>query len=323
MKEILASNKVDGVIGLGGMSSALLASAIMENLPIGVPKLILTSGASMPGANKYFGPTGITVMHSMYDTGGLNTLLKDQLVLAARAICGMAEDNIKDESLAAKKPMVAMSSYGYTEKCAQYVSQTLQDKYEIIRFHATGVPEITMEKLIEEGKFGGLIDLVPSSVTNVVLKGSRASWPRRMEVAGEKGIPQVIVPTGINTLSKIGVPEDKLTPEFKQQRKYYYMDPERCTVWLNEAEIVQVAAVYTEKLNKATGPTVFIFPMRSWHPMEKEGTDYYNPKIYRIFINELKKGLKTNIVIKETNYSIEDTEFAQQVVNAFEEVMKH
>lgn len=319
-KQLIARGQMDGVIGLGGMSSALLASSIMAEMPMGIPKLILTSGASMPGSNKYFGPTGITVMHSMFDSGGLNTLLKEQLVQAARAICGMVEENITSGKQTSKKPMVAMSTYGYTEATARYISDALESKYEIIRFHATGIPEITMEKLMEEGVFKGVIDLVPSTVTNGEFGGSRVSWPRRLEVAGECGLPQVILPTGLNTLSKIGITEDKLPPDLKQ-RKYYYMDAERVTVWLNEAEVIKIASVYARKLNKAKGPTIFIFPMRSWHPIEKEGSEYCNPKIYRLFIDQLKKELKADVEVREIDAAIETKDCAMRIVEAFEEVM--
>jgi uncharacterized protein (UPF0261 family) len=320
LKDVFASGKAHGIISVGGMSSTLLASSIMAELPINIPKFIISSGASMPGAHKYFGPTGITLMHSMFDSGGLNILLKEQLAQAARAICGMVEDEITNEQFTQKKPMVAMTNYGYTEDCARYISEALKDKYEIIRFHATGMPEVTMEKLIQEGFFSGVIDLVPSSVTNEVFGGSRVSWPRRLEIAAECGIPQVILPTGINTFSKIGITEDKLPPEIKS-RKYYYMDAERMTVWLIDDEVKNVASVYASKLNKATGPTKFLFPMRGWHPIEKEGTQYYNPQTYRIFIDEIKKLLKPEIEIREIDAAISDPHFAQKVFEAFEEVM--
>ena len=194
------TGEVEGMISIGGMTSTVMASSIMREIPYGIPKLIVSSAASMPGSNRFFGPTGITMMHSLVDVGGLNSLLKAQLSRAAGAICGMVKDEISQPSLGEHKPMVAMSVYGYVENCARYINEALTGKYELIRFHATGMPEITMEKLIEEGVFSGVIDLVPSSITNEKFSGSRISWKRRLEVAGEKGIPQVIAPAGVNTL---------------------------------------------------------------------------------------------------------------------------
>jgi len=149
------------MISIGGMTSTVMASAIMREVPYSIPKLIVSSAASMPA------PTATSVrQHNhdafLVDVGGLNSLLKAQLNRAAGAICGMVNHEIPQPSHAEQKPMVAMSVYGYVENCAPVRQRSLDGKYELIRFHATGMPEITMEKLIEEGFFSGVIDLVPS-----------------------------------------------------------------------------------------------------------------------------------------------------------------
>ena len=113
------AGEVEGMISIGGMSNAVMASSIMSEMPYRVPKLIVTSAAAMPGANRFFGPTGITLMHSLVDIGGLNRLLKDQLSRAAGAICGMAESEILFSRSRKEKPLVAMSTYGYVENCAR------------------------------------------------------------------------------------------------------------------------------------------------------------------------------------------------------------
>ena len=140
---------MEGIITIGGMTSMVMAAEIMTKMPFNIPKLIVSSAASMPGSNRVFGPTGITLMHSLFDIGGLNYLLRNQLCKAAGAICGMVEGNISYLRLAKKKPMVAISVYGYTDNCARYIGEALEEEYELIRFHATGMPD-PMEKLIEE-----------------------------------------------------------------------------------------------------------------------------------------------------------------------------
>ncbi len=311
---------VEGMISIGGMTSTVMASAIMREMPYGIPKLIVSSAASMPGSNRFFGPTGITMMHSLVDVGGLNSLLKAQLGRAAGAICGMVKDEMIQPILGERKPMVAMSVYGYVENCARYVNEALTGKYELIRFHATGMPEITMEKLIEEGFFDGVIDLVPSSITNEKFSGSRISWKRRLEVAAEKGIPQVVAPAGVNTISRVGFTAEQLAPEFKV-RKHYFMEELRVTVWLNTAELADMALIYAEKLNKAVGPTKFLIPKRGWISIEKEGSDYYDPQHTRIFVDKLKENLKPEIEVREVDANIDDPIFAKAIVSAFEEVM--
>jgi uncharacterized protein (UPF0261 family) len=315
------AGEVEGMISIGGMSNAVMASSIMREMPYRVPKLIVTSAAAMPGANSFFGPTGITLMHSLVDIGGLNRLLKDQLSRAAGAICGMAESEILFSRSRKEKPLVAMSTYGYVENCARYISRALEEKYELIPFHAVGLPEVVMERLIGEDFFSAVIDLVPSSITNEKYNGSRISWPRRMEVAGEKGIPQVIAPAGINTISRTGYTAEELAPEFKV-RKHYVMDALRATVWLNAEELKDIAGVYAEKLNKATGPTKFLIPKRGWLSIEKEGSDFYDPQGIQAFVDSIRGKLKPGVEIREIDANIDDTVFAQAVVSAFEEVIK-
>ncbi len=314
------TGEVEGMISIGGMTSTVMASAIMREMPYGIPKLIVSSAASLPGSNRFFGPTGITMMHSLVDVGGLNSLLKAQLNRAAGAICGMVKDEISQPILGEQKPRVAMSVYGYVENCARYVHEALTGKYELIRFHATGMPEITMEKLIEEGFFSGVIDLVPSSITNEKFSGSRISWKRRLEVAGERGVPQVIAPAGVNTISRVGFTAEELAPELKI-RKHYFMEELRVTVWLNTKELRDMALIYAEKLNKAVGPTKFLIPKRGWISIEKEGGNFYDPQSTRTFVDTLKEKLKPEIEVREVDANIDDPIFAKAIVNAFEEVM--
>jgi uncharacterized protein (UPF0261 family) len=315
------AGEVEGMISIGGMSSAVMASSIMSEMPYRVPKLIVTSAAAMPSANRFFGPTGITLMHSLVDIGGLNRLLKDQLSRAAGAICGMAESEILFSRSRKEKPLVAMSTYGYVENCTRYISRALGEKYELIPFHAVGMPEVVMERLVGEDFFSGVIDLVPSSITNAKYNGSRISWPRRLEVAGEKGVPQVIAPAGVNTISRTGYTAEELAPEFKV-RKHYTMDALRVTVWLNAEELKDIAGIYAEKLNKAVGPTKFLIPKRGWLSIEKEGSDFYDPQGIQAFVDSIRGKLKPEIEIREIDANIDDTVFAQAVVSAFEEVIK-
>jgi uncharacterized protein (UPF0261 family) len=316
------NGEVEGVISIGGMSSMLMAAEIMTKMPFSIPKLIVSSAASMPGSNRIFGPTGITLMHSLFDIGGLNYLLRAQLSRAAGAICGMVEGNFSSPGPTEDKPMVAMSVYGYVDNCARYISETLAGQYELIHFHATGMPEIAMEKLIEEDFFCGVIDLVPSSVTNEKFGGSRASWSRRLEVAGEKGIPQVVAPAGVNTISRVGFTAEELAPELKI-RKHYFMDEKRVTVWLNIDELEDISSTYAEKLNKAVGPTKFLVPMGGWLSIEKEGTNLYDRQSIQAFVVRLKEKLKAEIEVIEVEANIDSPAFAQAIVSAFKEVVRN
>ncbi|MGQ9825015.1 MAG: hypothetical protein ACUVSK_08465 [Desulfotomaculales bacterium] len=219
------------------------------------------------------------------------------------------------------KPMVAMITNGWVENCARYICKALEEEYEVIRFHATGLPEVVMEKLVEEDYFVGVIDLVPSSITNEKFGGSRISWPRRLEVAGEKGLPQVVAPDLVNMISRVRDTSPELTSELKT-RKHYFVDELRVLLWLRPGELKEMAPVYAKKLNKAAGPTKFLIPTRGWISIETEGSEFFDPEAVRTFIAELKRNLKPGIEIREVDANIDDPVFAQAVVAAFREALK-
>ena len=313
------AGEVEGLISIGGMSSAVMASSIYREMPYRIPKLLLTTAASLPQANQFFGPSGVTVMHSLVEVAALNRLLMGELARAAGAICGMVEGQALVKLPAVLKPMIAMSTNGWVETPAQYLAKELTDRYEIVRFHGTGLPEVVMEKLIEEDYFSAVIDLVPSSITNERFDGSRISWPRRLEVAAEKGIPQVVAPSLVNVISRTRDASAALAEEMKI-RKYYFMDSLRILLWLTKEELTDIASVYAEKLNRATGPTKFLIPMKGWLNVETEDSEYFEPESIKAFVEVLKKELKPEVEIREIDANIDTVEFGQAVLAAFREV---
>ena len=316
--ELHSMGHLDGIIALGGASAMLTGTTIMGALPFGVPKLMVSSWAAVPTVN-YFGTKDMTIMHSVVEAEGLNQFFKNILIRAAGAICGMAEMEASAPRAEKGRPFVAITGYGYTEKCATYTAQALEERgYEPVRFHATGIGEKAMEELIEQGFFAAVIDLVTSSITHAIYGGPRVAGPERLEVAGKKGIPQVVAPAGVNCCVRT---LDQLTPELKA-RKHYVLDKHRVTIRLSAEELISIAPVFADKLNQARGPTKFLVPLRGWAAPDREGRPLYEPETDRVFIEELRRRLKPEIEIREIDAHIEDPAFAQAVVAAFEEVMK-
>lgn len=313
------ADRLEGLISVGGASSAVMASGIMSEIPYRLPKLLFSSGASLAGSHRWFGPTGITVMHCLVDVGGLNRLLKEQLSRAAGAICGMVESEIPVLATGDQKPMVAMSTNTWVENSGGLITSALTDEYEVIHFHATGVPEVFMEKLIEDGQIEAVIDLVPSSVTNQVYGGSRISWPRRLEVAGERGVPQVVAPCLVNVISRARDDSEAQAAEMKV-RKHYFIDRQRVLLWLDPEEVRNIATVYAEKLNKAVGPTKFLIPMKGWMTAETEGSEFYDRQALAGFAAALNEKLKPGIEVREVDANIDSAAFAEALVTAFREV---
>lgn len=316
---MIKAGSVDGLVSIGGMSSAAMASSIYREMPYRIPKLLLTTGASMPQSYQFFGPSGVTVMHSLVEVGALNRLLMGELSRAAGAICGMVEGQARVLQPTEVKPMLAMSTNGWVETPAQFLADALKDEYEIVRFHATGLPEVVMEKLIEDDYFAAVIDLVPSSITNARFAGSRISWPRRMEVAGEKGIPQVIAPSLVNTISRQREDSARLKEEM-QTRKHYFMDSLRILLWLTKDELTEMAYEYADKLNKAVGPTKFLIPTQGWLNVETEKSEFHEPESVRAFIDILMDRVKPEVELIEVNANIDTVEFGRALLGAFRQV---
>ena len=313
------AGKVDGLISVGGASNAIMAASIMSGVPYRLPKLIFSSAASLAGSHQWFGPTGVTVMHCLVDVGDLSLLLKEQLSRAAGAICGMIEGEMPPFAATDTKPMVAMSTNGWVPISAHLIAQALKDAYEVVEFHAIGVPEVFMEKLIEEGCIQAVVDLVPSSVTNQVYGGSRISWPRRLEVAGENGVPQVVAPCLVNVISRARDGSEAQAAEV-EARRHYFIDRQRVLLWLSPEEVREIAPVYAEKLNKAVGPTIFLVPMKGWMTAETEGSEFYDRNTIMGFVAALREKLKPGIEVREVEANIDSAAFAEAAVAAFREV---
>jgi uncharacterized protein (UPF0261 family) len=323
VRQLYSSGNLDGIISIGGTTGTQMGTSIMKSLPFGVPKFAVSSTASLPGfASRCIGTADIILMHSVVEIGGLNNLMRNVLSRAAGAICGMVEGSAKAPiSLVGKdgKPLIAMTHFGPCEECAVNVRELLERRgYQIIGFSAAGVGDRAMEEMIErQNIFGAVVDLAPGGVGEEVLGFTRAAGPTRLEAAGKRGIPQIIAPCCVNW----GSPSKRdYKPEYKLRKKYDY-DAARTFIRLSKDEMIVVADVMAEKLNRALSPVKVIIPLGGWSSLDRRGTDFYNAELDRIFVDELKKRLKTGIEVREVDRDLDTPEFAQAIVEAFDEIM--
>jgi hypothetical protein len=177
--ELLAKGRLDGIISFGGASNTTSATTVMKALPFGIPKLMVSSTASMPAyAAMYIGTKDITMMHSVVDISGINDLTKAVLERAAGGICGMAAASDGAVKPKSTSPLIAMTTFKFAEECGQHVMALLEKKgYTVIPFHAQGIGDRAMEELIDQGLFQGVVDLVPAGVIEELLGGNRAAGP--------------------------------------------------------------------------------------------------------------------------------------------------
>jgi uncharacterized protein (UPF0261 family) len=316
----LEEGRLGGVIGLGGSTASLMASDVMRSLPFGVPKVMVSSTAALPGlSTRYIGTGDLAIFHTVIEISGLTGPLKNVLDRAAAAIASMAqvEPLTVESARRGGKPLVAMSMFGPTEKCANHVRQRLEDEgFQIIGFSAAGVCDRAMEEMISRRFFDAVADLAPGGVGEEALGGMRAAGPNRLTAAGKMGIPQVIAPGGVNLMSPR---KSRYKPEY-YQRKKFDMDELRTFLRLSPEEMEMVAEIFAEKLNLSQGPTIVLFPKKGWSAIDAPPGEMFVPEEDETFCKVFKTKADHRIITREVDANLEEIPFADAVVDACLEI---
>jgi uncharacterized protein (UPF0261 family) len=318
--DLLSKDEVDGIVTIGGITMAILASQIMQRLPYGIPKVIGTTAAMPAYVKEFFDATDITVMQLLVEVGSVNELVNHAIEQVAGAISGMVDESRHYTSLQVPQNSVSITELNFSQKCARLVETLLEEKgYQVFSFHAQGISDRVMDKMISQGFFSGVIDIVPAGLAEEFFGGTRAAGMERLDAAIERGIPLVLSPCCLN-LTGAG-------PASKNNEKYasrpsHKVDQFRSYVRFNIEELRMIARLYSEKLNRANGPVKLIYPTKGWSGIDREGSVLYNPKEDRLFLDVLKKLLKVEIDIEEVDCNLEDPEFAVRLVDSFDDMFK-
>ncbi|NPA24454.1 MAG: UPF0261 family protein [Deltaproteobacteria bacterium] len=321
-EELLVEGRIGGVVGLGGSTGSLMATDVMRALPFGLPKLMVSATAALPGlATRYIGTGDIMLFHSVIEIAGLSPLLKSVLDRAAGALAGMAGIGLLDaERVRAEgRKSIAMSQFGICEGCASAVRHRLESEgYDVIGFSAAGVCDKAMEEMIAKGLFDAVIDLAPGGVGEHLMEGMRSAGPERLEAAGRIGIPQVITPSGVNLMSPR---KSRYKPDY-HQRKKFDLDKLRTFLRLNGEEIERVADEFARKLNQAKGPVRVLLPLKGWSSIDGPESPIYEPETDRLFIERLKEKITNpRVEIMTFDLNLEDKAFADKVVENLIDVL--
>jgi uncharacterized protein (UPF0261 family) len=319
--ELLSGQEVDGTVALGGASMALMGSRVMSQLPFGIPKVIATSAAMPVYSAEWFNSMDILVMQIIMEFTGMNRLLTHAIGQVAGVISGMVEESLPNTSLSLPYPSVAITEIGFCPKCARQVEALLEEKgYHVCTFHAQGISERAMDKLISQGFFDGVIDIVPAGLIEELFQGNRPAGMARLDAICERGIPMILAPCTIN-LTGCGVTR-KNREQYISRPRIMKMDEMRAMTRYNANELQYAAGFYREKLNRAKGPVKFFVPLKGWSAIDRGGSVLYDPNEDRVFIDALKNGLNPNIEIVDVSCNLEDLEFAEAMVNAFDRIFK-
>jgi uncharacterized protein (UPF0261 family) len=319
-KDLLDSGRLGGIIGLGGSTGSLMATDVMRSMPFGVPKLMVSSTAALPGlATRYIGTGDIAIFHTVIEISGLSPPLENVLTRAAASIAGMAKVQALTVESAKKdgKLLVAMSMFGPTERVAHHVREFLEEKgYHVIGFSAAGVCDRAMEEMIRMQFFDAVVELAPGGVGEELLGGMRAAGPDRLTAAGTLGLPQVIVPGGLNLTNPR---KSRYTAEHHTRRKYE-LDELRTFLRVSDDEMEQIGKVFAEKLNLAGGPVIFLFPQQGWSAVDPPSGHMYDKEQDELFLKTLRDNVKEDVVIKTVDANLDDETFATSVEEACLEI---
>ncbi len=316
-RRLVDQGRIHGIISLGGSAGTTIGTAAMRALPVGFPKLMVSTLAS-GDTRPYVGTKDIAMMYSVVDIAGLNRLSRQILSNAAAAIVGM----VRSESPRAteSKPLIAATMFGVTTPCVTEARRILEESgFEVIVFHATGTGGRAMEDLIADGLVAGVLDITTTELADELAGGVMSAGPRRLEAAGKRGIPQVVCPGAIDMVN-FG-PLDSVPAQYRERRLYVH-NPTVTLMRTTPEECAALGRITAEKLNRARGPVAFYMPSRGVSAIATAGQPFHSPEADKSYLQALKANLKPHIRLVELDADINDPQFARAVAEALREMMK-
>jgi uncharacterized protein (UPF0261 family) len=303
--------QIDGIISLGGGGGTAICTAAMRALPIGFPKVMVSTLASGNVA-PYVGVKDIVMIPSIVDIAGLNRVSKKILSMAAGAICGMAES--APPSTAEDKPVIVASQFGNTTICVNRCREMMtQSGYEVLVFHATGTGGKTMESLIESGMAAGVLDLTTTEWADELVGGILGAGPTRCEAAARRGIPTVIGP---GCLDMVNFGEPSTVPERFKGRRFYQHNPQVTLMRTSVEESRELGVILAGKCNLATGPTTVLFPLGGLSVIGAEGHPFHDREADVALRDSWKANLRSGIEFIDYPGNINDAAFSALAVEA-------
>jgi uncharacterized protein (UPF0261 family) len=304
-----ADGVIGGVLAIGGSDGAITSALAMQALPLGVPKLLVSPAIQgKTPFGPYVGTSDMTMMHSVVDLLGINQISRKIFDGAVAAILGMVRARVTTGLR--RGGQIAATMYGNTTPAVMRAKKLIEERgYEVVVFHPNGTGGRAMEDLIEQDLFDAVLDFTTHELTDELFQGFHAAGPRRLEAAGRKGIPQLVVPGCVDFL--IRETKGELTGKYRK-RKSYHFNPVLSLVRATRAEMTTVGRVMAEKLNRATGPTTVLVPQLGFSMYAREGRPLHDPASDRAFVTSLRRHLAPHVRVIEERAWINDERFADR-----------
>ena len=269
---LFAEGRFDGILALGGSGGTSVACAAMRALPLGVPKVMVSTVAG-GDVSAFVGVSDIVMVPSIVDVSGVNRISREVFSRAAGAICGMVETEV---IAGEDKPLIAASMFGNTTICVEAAKKILEEAgYEVLVFHATGTGGRTMESLIRAGHIAGVLDITTTEWADELVGGVLAAGPHRLEAAARQGVPAVVTPACLDMVN-FWAPDT--VPEKFRDRTFYPHNPNITLMRTTPDECRQLGQILAEKLNLSTGPVTVLLPLQGWSVIDAPGGPFWWPE---------------------------------------------
>ncbi|HID75123.1 MAG TPA: UPF0261 family protein [Planctomycetaceae bacterium] len=310
-----AEGRFQGIMALGGGGGTSVACAGMRALPLGVPKVMVSTVAGTD-VSGYVGVKDIVMVPSVVDVAGVNRVSREIFARAAGAVCGMVEAEVPRGE---DRPLVAASMFGNTTPCVEAAKTILEEAgYEVLVFHATGTGGRTMENLIREGLIAGVLDITTTEWADQLVGGVLAAGPDRLEAAARSGVPAVVTPA---CLDMINFWAPQTVPKRFRHRRFYQHNPNITLMRTDPAECRRLGEILAEKLNLSIGPVVVLIPRGGLSMIDAPDGPFWWPQADEALFDALKSNLRPDIPVIEMEANVNDSRFARRCAETLLELM--
>ncbi len=313
-KHLYDRGRFQAVIGMGGSAGTTIATAAMRALPLGVPKVMISTLAA-GDVKQFVGVKDIVMIPAVVDISGLNRISRQVFAQAAGAVCGMVEAKLPEGE---DKPIVCASMFGNTTTCVEAAREVLEKAgYEVLVFHATGAGGRAMESLIEAGLANGVLDVTTTEWADELVGGVLSAGENRLEAAARSGTPAVIAP-GCLDMVNFWAP----VPAKFKERLLYRHNPSVTLMRTTMEENKELGRILAEKLNLSQGAVAVYLPLRGLAVVSAPGGPFHSPEADRALFDAIKTQLRNNIPVYEIDANINDRSFARAMAEGLMEMMR-
>jgi uncharacterized protein (UPF0261 family) len=316
VRRLYAEGRFDGILALGGSGGSSISAPAMRALPVGVPKLLVSTVAS-GDTRPYVGAVDVTMMYSVVDISGVNSISARIMANAAGAIAGMVQAKVPTLE---GKPLVAATMFGVTTPCVTVARERLEEHgYEVLVFHATGAGGQSMEALVKDGFLAGVLDATTTELADELVGGVLSAGPDRLEAAGATGVPQVV---SLGALDMVNFGPRESVPERFDDRNLYVHNPTVTLMRTTPEECGELGRTIGRKLSEANGPTVLFIPNGGVSMIASPGQPFHDAAADQALVAGLRETLDDSVEVHERDEDINDPAFARAMADRLHELIQ-